>query len=767
MKKLISMVVLFFVVFSTFFTSVSAIDADSLTINKDVLSTEDKKLLCDAKIDEDFESDSIVVVLNNGISRNLKEYSPKDFSEVSAISVEHITKFTTEIIKEQREYTATTKSAKQGLDLTRNNDVFYVEEDTFHQILLLKLNQKSKQNVLDCIKTLEKRDDVMMAFPNYYTKCCLIDNAISTTDEFVDLNISKSSTPNDTYIESQWAVPKINLPDAWNISTGSSLVNVGIIDTGIMGNHPDLTNRVNRTLSKDFTGGNSPLTDPDGHGTHVAGIIGAEGNNSKGISGVCWNVGLVSLKAAAYNSEINDYALSYSTFASAIDYAQAQSIPIVSVSFSAAGYDSYYYDVIRYYDGLFVCAAGNAGVNINSSNKYIFTSANTDNMISVANSTSSDSLYSGLDGPSNYGVSYVDLAAPGTSIYSTYNDGQYTLMSGTSMATPYVAGVAALLKSKFPELNTQLIKSYILQGVDSVTSLNGKVSTGGRLNAYKSLSSVIQYNIKYNTNGGTGTMNDTVVTYGIRTPLRSNQFSNNGLPFIGWHAKRASDNKWYYTNGTYSGWYTEGNQPSGYYKFLYSDEHIVFNTTNVNGDTITMYAQWLDIQSTVKFNGNGGVGSMQSIDVQYGVLQFLPSNTFVKNGYSFDFWYAKDEQGEVYCAKQGGLFGWFPIDARESGYSTKMIGDTGVAHSFEYLEDGDVITLYAYWMPDSGELGDVDNNGNVTVNDSTIIQKYMAGLVSLSASELLRADVNFDGVVNIKDVSAIQKYVSGIIDIFV
>lgn len=767
MKKLISTVVLFFVVCSTFYTSVSAIDTDSLDVNKEVLNTEDQKLICNAKIDEDFESDSIVLVLNNEISKNLKEYSPKDFSEISAISVEHITKFTTQKIKKQREYTAITKSAKQDLDLIRNINDFYVEEDTFHQILLLELTEKSKQNVLDCIKTLEKRDDVMMAFPNYYTKCCLIDDAISATDEFVELNTSKSSIPNDTYVESQWAVSKINLPEAWNISTGSSSVNVGIIDTGIMGDHPDLTNRVNRTLSMDFTGGNSPLTDPDGHGTHVAGIIGAEGNNSIGVVGVCWNVGLVSLKAAAYNNDINDYALSYSTFAAAIDYAQAQSIPIVSVSFSAAGYDSYYYDVIRNYDGLFVCAAGNDGVNISNSNKYIFTSAHTYNMISVANSTSSDSLYSGSVGSSNYGGSYVDLVAPGTSICSTYNDGQYAFKSGTSMAAPYVAGVAALLKSKFPELNTQLIKSYILNGVDIITSLNGKVSTGGRLNAYKSLNAVIQYNIKYNSNGGTGTMNDTIVTYGIRTPLRSNQFTNNGLPFSGWHAKRTSDNKWYYTNGTYSGWYTEGNQPTGYYKYLYSDEHIVFNTTNVNGDTITMYAQWIDIKYTINFNGNGGVGSMQSIDVQYGVLQSLPSNTFVKNGYSFDFWYAKNDQGEVYCAKQGGLFDWFPIDARESGYYTKMIWDTGIAHSFECLDDEDVITLYAYWMPDSGELGDVDNNGNVTVNDSTIIQKYMAGLVSLSAEELLRADVNFDGVVNIKDVSAIQKYASGITDILV
>ncbi len=706
-------------------------------------------------------------MLNNAKSRELKEYSQKDFSDISAISLEHITKYTTEIVKKQREELKLAKTVEKRTSLAKDN--FYVEEDSFYQIWEVKLNKNSKQNVLDSIKVLEKRDDIMMAFPNYYTKCCATVSKITTTDETVKLNVSATRTPNDSNISQQWAIDKIDLTEAWNITTGSSSVNVGIIDTGIMGNHPDLTNRVNRTLSEDFTGGNSPLTDPNGHGTHVAGIIGAQGNNSIGISGVCWNVGLVSLKAAIYSSDEKSYIVSYSKFAKAIDYAQAQRIPIVSISYSGKGYESRYFNVIDSYDGLFICSAGNDGENINDNNKYVYTSCNTKNMISVANSTNSDLLYTGSDGPSNYSSKYVHLAAPGTNIYSTYNNGQYVSLTGTSMATPYVAGVAALLKSKYPDFNYTGLKYYITNKVDVDTDkFEGKVSSKGRLNAYKALSAVTQYTVEYNANGGTGTMDDTPIIYGNHTSLRTNQFSNNGLPFKGWYAKRSSDDKWYYTNGSNGRWYKEGTQPTGYYKFLYSDGHNTYNATSVNGDTVTMYAQWIDIQYTVTFNGNGGIGSMQNKTVQYGVPTALPNNSFTRNGCTFDFWYAKNENGQVYCSKQGGYYGWHLISQREDGYSTKLIFDGSDIHLLENVADGNTVTMYAYWLPNSGELGDIDNNESIDISDVTIIQKYSAGSsdITLSSDAMIRADVNFDGQVNINDASAIQKYIAGVIDIF-
>ncbi len=129
-------------------------------------------------------------------------------------------------------------------------------------------------------KKIEKREDVLMAFPNYiYTSTIVSDDT-----KYID--------------DSQWAIDKIQLPQAWGITTGSSSVKVGIIDSGIYGNHPDLTNRVNQTLGDVFTGIGTKLTDEAGHGTAVAGVVGAEGNNSMGITGVCWNVDLVSIKTA-------------------------------------------------------------------------------------------------------------------------------------------------------------------------------------------------------------------------------------------------------------------------------------------------------------------------------------------------------------------------------------------------------------------------------------------------------------------------------------
>lgn len=166
--------------------------------------------------------------------------------------------------------------------INEDNLVNYIDDEikeeysSFHQMVEIKLNIKSKQNVLDVIHELEKRDDVLVAEPNY----------------IIELD-SSSVVPNDTYVNKQWAIDKINLPSAWGITTGSKSVNVGIIDSGIKAAHSDLNANVDSTLSKSFVD-NSPLTDEFGHGTHVSGIVGAVGNNNRGISGACWDVNLIS-----------------------------------------------------------------------------------------------------------------------------------------------------------------------------------------------------------------------------------------------------------------------------------------------------------------------------------------------------------------------------------------------------------------------------------------------------------------------------------------
>lgn len=315
-----------------------------------------------------------------------------------------------------------------------------------------------------------------------------------------------STIPDDTFYDDQWAIEKVELDKAWDIYTGSSITKVGIIDSGIDAEHEDLEPNINSTIGHHFGNANiSELTDSVGHGTHVAGIIGAVGNNEVGVSGACWEVDLVSLSVANYSSS----TIYIPGINEAIAYASDQNhfIPILNASVGVP-YDtlvqrvedvfefiSDFYNSMDDYDGLLVCAAGNGsnfnysnGVNIDSFTNTIFpASYSSSNMIVVGNSDSSDNKAFS----SNYGATKVDLFAPGEVIKSTLPNDNYGNRSGTSMASPLVAGTVALLKSIDPTLTASGIKTAILNNVDIVNGLSGYCSTGGRLNAYQAALSIL------------------------------------------------------------------------------------------------------------------------------------------------------------------------------------------------------------------------------------------------------------------------------------
>jgi subtilisin family serine protease len=472
-------------------------------------------------------------------------------------------------------------------------------------------------DVMAAIENLKKEEDVEYAEPNYTRK-------------------PLSVTPNDPAWQGQWGMLKIGMADAWTMGQGSPTVIVAVVDTGVDYNHPDLAANIWTNPgeiagnSKDddsngyiddvhgwnFANNNATPMDSDGHGTHVAGIIGAVGNNSIGVTGVNWTVRIMPVKFISATSGTG----TISDEVSAIDYAVQMGAKVINASYGDTSFSQTEHDAIQSAGNsgvLFVAAAGNDGTNDDGSTKNYPSSYALPNIIAVAATDSSDNLASF----SNYGTTSVHLAAPGEAIESTVaegltdltgpivippststhlraktleyagqiptqgimatlyscgrglspeefpaavsgnialiergtnyfsekvtiameagavaaiiydnvvsstpfngtlgsignwipaialtrSDGQslltqtgssvsiispYDIYSGTSMATPFVTGAAALLLADKPDLSVAEIKGLILQSVDAVSSLSTKVDSGGRLNAYRALQTV-------------------------------------------------------------------------------------------------------------------------------------------------------------------------------------------------------------------------------------------------------------------------------------
>ena len=320
-----------------------------------------------------------------------------------------------------------------------------------------------------------------------------IKNVFSVEKDFA-LTRNNDSISRSTYDPIDYA-SIINLSSAWNYETGSSSVLVGILDTGIDSNHSSLQGKISTSLSAIFNNGqiiedNNPQ-DSYGHGTAVAGLIAANQDQTNKVVGVCQNVTLVSLKITNSVSEAN-----VSNAIAAIDYAKTKNIPILNISYSWKNSDlsnsTGLLTSIQNYGGLIICSAGNANINIdssNNSNNPIYPAIyNLDNLIIVGNSTSSNEKYYS----SSYGISSVDIFSPGANVNcltstSTGYGGVPRLVSGTSYSAPLVAGVAALLKSNNPSLSAIKIKEIILESAVKYSSLSAYCVTGGRLDAYNAL----------------------------------------------------------------------------------------------------------------------------------------------------------------------------------------------------------------------------------------------------------------------------------------
>lgn len=322
------------------------------------------------------------------------------------------------------------------------------------------------------------------------------------------------TTPNDP----QWGttgtygLTRISAPAAWDLTTGSSSVVVANIDTGMRLTHEDLAANLwsnsgeiaNNGIDDDNNGyiddihgwdfrfnDNDP-SDENGHGTHVGGTIGAVGNNMLGVTGVNWTVRLMAIKI--YGQATND--TTSAMLINAYNYVRLMkergvNIRVTNNSYGgcaeACGYDQATKDSIDALGNagvLNVFAAGNQGLNTDTMPFYPG-SYNSPSILNVAASNSVDSRA----GFSNYGVVSVDLGAPGTSILSTTNgsNSSYGGSSGTSMASPHVAGAAALLAAYQPNLSAASLKATLMNQVDPLSQWSGFVRTGGRLNIFNAL----------------------------------------------------------------------------------------------------------------------------------------------------------------------------------------------------------------------------------------------------------------------------------------
>jgi len=337
--------------------------------------------------------------------------------------------------------------------------------------------------------------------------------------EYVQPNIvlQSQATPNDTYFSSLYgqhntgqtggtADADIDAPEAWELTTGASSIVVGVIDTGVDWSHPDLVDNmwvnpgeiagngidddgngfIDDIYGYDFANNDGNPMDDNGHGTHAAGTIGATGNNNKGVVGVVWDVSIMALKfLTAGGSGSTANAVRAVNYATMMNTDFNVDIRLTNNSWGGGGYSTALFNAIaanRDAGMLFLAAAGNDSTNNDNVPQYP-ANYNLDNIISVAATDHRDKLASF----SNYGASSVDLGAPGVSIRSTMPGNSYGYMSGTSMATPQVAGVAALAWSYDNSATWQEVKSAILTGGDSISALNGKTSTGKRLNALGTL----------------------------------------------------------------------------------------------------------------------------------------------------------------------------------------------------------------------------------------------------------------------------------------
>ncbi|MDD5593522.1 MAG: S8 family serine peptidase [Candidatus Margulisbacteria bacterium] len=366
-------------------------------------------------------------------------------------------------------------------------------EQMYKDALLIRPDWKHLEN--DYILTLTETTDAARAVREYKKDANVESAATNSYVRAFDV------TPNDHYYVDEWGLPQIKAPSGWVKTTGSATSIIAILDTGINYNHEDLAAKVDLTDAKSYVSYTSDVLDDAGHGTAVSGVIGAVTNNGIGIAGVNWNTKLLPIKVLD-----QDGSGVMSSISQALAYLAALKTTgtnIVAVNMSLGQYNS---GADKYAEEdpsnikercqeafsagiVLVAAAGNDNVNWNTYPAYYTTVLG----VSAIDQNDKRSVWGGGQA-SNYGA-WVDVAAPGTGIFSTNMNGGYLGgWNGTSLASPFVAGLAGLVKAANPAMTSTQIMNQIKTFADNIDALNpgfeGQLGTG-RINCYRALAGLV------------------------------------------------------------------------------------------------------------------------------------------------------------------------------------------------------------------------------------------------------------------------------------
>ena len=377
-----------------------------------------------------------------------------------------------------------------------------VELPDLSQIYLLEFPKDI--DVMSAVEEYKKDPSVEFAEPNYIRK------VFTPDDPCYLVGPSPDNSPNQWGLYKIWLVSLEAGNSGWNIITGESTVKVAVIDTGANYNHVDLKNRVDSLEGYDFADGDSDPLDDHGHGSHVSGIIGADTNNGTGIAGVDWSCRIIPIKVFDSLGRGSD-----GDIINGIIWAVSKEADVINMSFGPSdpgdsGYSSSVALAISYAatsDCVLVAAAGND--NISSPQKY---PAAYDHVIAVAATDPDDRKAS----YSNYG-SWIDASAPGGDngpgahpeyhyiLSAWYTGNDYYWAAGTSMAAPFVSGLAALVRAKYPAMSADEVSQKIIDYSDNIDAYNpayvGKLGKG-RINAFAALGGFYAY-ISHPARGGT------------------------------------------------------------------------------------------------------------------------------------------------------------------------------------------------------------------------------------------------------------------------